>query len=46
MTKPYTCDEEPNLLGPMHGYGYNPLSVEDGLDDDKFEVVQKQGIQA
>ena len=31
------------VLGPMHGYGYNPLSVGDWLDDDKFEVVQKLG---
>ena len=34
------------MLAPTHGYGYNPLSVGDGLDDDKFEVVRKQGIQA
>ena len=27
----------------MYGYGYNPLSVGDCLDDDKFEVMRKLG---
>ena len=38
-----TCDEESYVLGPMRGYGYNPLSVGDCLDDDKFEAVRKLG---
>ena len=31
------------MLGPMHRYGYNPLSVGDRLGDDKFEVVRRLG---
>jgi len=31
------------MPGPMHGYGYNPLSVGDQLEDDKFGVVCKLG---
>ena len=35
----FICDEEPYVLGPMDGDGYNPH----WLDDDKFEVVRKLG---
>ena len=40
----FECDEEPHMLAPELGYGYNPLTLEERLHDGKYEVVSKAGV--
>jgi len=37
------CDEEPHMLPPETGHGYNPLSLGDSLADGKYQIVRKLG---
>jgi serine/threonine-protein kinase SRPK3 len=40
----FVCDEEPHMLSPETGYGYNPLNLGQKLHDGKYETVGKLGF--
>jgi serine/threonine-protein kinase SRPK3 len=39
----FMCDEEPHILSPKSGLGYNLLSLRQLLQDGKLEIVRKIG---